>query len=313
MAKGILFKRPTSFDSRNKQSLLEWAKWLKGKTLLDSLSNLPEAHKTIALREIQKLGGIKILPDGQFKGGKGNLGLIVEIIHFGLAGDNEAKADLFDAGLELKVTGIIHNSKGIRAKERLSLGMIDYESCMKSNLSFEEDKEVVKSLKGMLLMTYKYSVKDAEPLHLVFGDSFIWEPIKEERDVIIKDWGLIQAMVRSGYAHMLSERYAHALGAPPKGAGKDSDFVIQPRPQPYTYSQTVDEMLELGVEESIAREVAKDFSIRVKVPGDSRKGYTLPKDLSLLKRLGKYPARRRCYSLTNSYLTKVIRSKTNGS
>lgn len=306
-----LFAR-NEFRLSDRQSLLDWARWLRGRTLRDSLSTLPLEHKEIALREVGKLGGINILPDGRFKGGKGNLGLIVEIIHFGLAVDNKAKADLSEAGLELKVTAVVSNKAGISAKERLSLGMIDYDACLAPLPKFEKDREVLKSLSGMLLMTYKYTKKDADPLGLVFGDSFIWEPAGLELSAIKRDWALIQSMVRTGNAHMLSERYSYALGAPPKGAGKDSDFVRQPIPAPYSYRQTVSEMCSLGVEEETAAQVAADFSIRDKMPGDGKKGYTLPKDKSLLKLLGKYPARRRCYSLTNRYLTKLIRSKAQG-
>jgi len=303
-----LFVR-NEFNLGNKQSLLNWANWLNGRTLNDSLSLLPIEDKATALREVGKLGGVNVQPNGKFKGGKGNLGLIVEIIHFGLATDNKAKADLCEAGLELKVTAVVRTKTGIRAKERLSLGMIDYDACMSPKLTFEKDREVLKSLSGLLLMTYKYTKKDADPLELVFGDSFIWEPAGQELSAIKRDWALIQSMVRSGNAHMLSERYAYGLGAPPKGAGKDSDFVRQPVAQPFSYKQTVNEMCQLGVEEGVAKYTAADFAIRERKPGEGRKGYTLPKDVSLLGRLGKYPARRRCYSLTNSYLTKLIRSQ----
>jgi len=107
---------------------------------------------------------------------------------------------------------------------------------------------------------------------------------------------------------MLSERYAFALGAPPKGAGSDSDFQPQPVRAPYSYHQTEETFISMGIEEEQAAYAAKDFRERSKKPGNSTRGYALPKSMELTKVIGPFPARRRCYSLTNSYLTKLIRT-----
>ena len=108
---------------------------------------------------------------------------------------------------------------------------------------------------------------------------------------------------------MLSERYSNALGAPPKGAGNDTDFIKQPVEKPYSYKQVENVMTELGVEQTQAKYVAKDYLERTKLPGVSTKGFTLPKDRTLISKLGQYPARRRCYSLTNSYLSRLVKEK----
>jgi DNA mismatch repair protein MutH len=309
MPRNSLFERDDDFDPEDPKSLLKWAKWLNGKTLRDSLSKLSQKKQNIALEAIERIANAKILGNGTYKGPKGKLGILVEIIHFGLSPDSAAIADLKDAGLELKVTGVIKNKNGIRAKERLSLGMIDYNLSVNDKPSFDEDLEIIKSLSGMLLMTYWYKNRDSNPLDLVFYDSLIWKPEAGERDMIKKDWALHQATIRSGYAHMLTERYSNALGAPPKGAGKDTDFVKQPVEKPYTYKQVENVMTELGVEQSQAKYVAKDYSERAKLPGVSTKGFTLPKDRTLISKLGQYPARRRCYSLTNSYLSRLVKEK----
>lgn len=307
MPRKLLFSRDDDFDPKDPDSLLEWAKWLKGKTLKDSLSLLNKNNKKIALEAVENIAKAKILPDGSYKGPKGKLGIIVEIIHFGLSPDSEAIADLRDAGLELKVTGLKKTPSGFRAKERLSLGMIDYRKSVSESPDFESDHEIQKSLSGMLLMTYWYNSRTTNPLDLLFDNSFIWRPMGEERKLIKKDWALIQATIRSGHAHMLSERYSSALGAPPKGAGKDTDFVKQPIEKPYAYKQVVDVMTKMGVEEDKAKYIINDYAERTKLPGVSTKGFTLPKNRGLINKLGQYPARRRCYSITNSYLTEIIK------
>jgi hypothetical protein len=132
----------------------------------------------------------------------------------------------------------------MRAKERLSLGMIDYKTYVSECPDFEADHEIQKCLNGMLLMTYWYNSRTTNPLDLVFHDSFIWKPVGEERALIKKDWALHQASIRSGYAHMLTERYSKGLGAPRKGAGDDTDFVNQFIKKPYSYDQLKKEFIE---------------------------------------------------------------------
>jgi DNA mismatch repair protein MutH len=308
VAREKLFERHGDFDPSDPKSLLRWAKSLRGRTLRDSLQSLPGKSQEVIRREIARRAKAEILPDGTYKGPKGMLGLLTEMIHFGLAPDIAAEADLREAGLELKVTGLIKNNRGIRAKERLSLGMIDYKKCLSLGRSFEDDREIQKSLNGLLMMTYWYNGRVTNPLDLVFHDSFIWKPIGAERRLLKNDWAFIQSCIRTGHAHMLSERYASALGAPPKGAGSDSDFQPQPVRVPYNYQQTEETFTSMGVEEDQATYAAEDFRERSKKPGNSTKGYALPKNKELTKAIGPFPARRRCYSLTNSYLTKLIRA-----
>jgi len=307
VAREKLFDRNSDFTLNDPQSLLRWAQWLRGKSLRDTLDELHPKSRRIALDAAESFAKAEIRPDGTFKGPKGILGVLTEIIHFGLKPDNAAAADLKEAELELKVTGLVKNKNGIRAKERLSLGMIDYGKCIRSGKSFEDDSEIRKSLNGMLLMTYWYKARETNPLDLVFHDSIIWKPQGMERMRIRQDWAFIQGCIRSGNAHMLSERYAYALGAPPKGAGKDIDFQAQPVRQPFEYRQTENAFILLGVEEETAKYAVRDFKERAKLPGHSRKGYTLPKNRELVSMIGPFPARRRCYSLANTYLTSLIR------
>mgnify|MGYP001337438613 CR=1 FL=1 len=53
---------------------------------------------------------------------KGLLGQLVELYHFGKLPNRNQEADFPEAGLELKVTGLLDN----KAKERLVLSVINY-------------------------------------------------------------------------------------------------------------------------------------------------------------------------------------------
>ena len=57
------------------------------------------------------------------KHGKGDIGQAYEEGWFNYACNEEAEPDFKDADIELKVTSFLINSRGYRAKERLSLGM----------------------------------------------------------------------------------------------------------------------------------------------------------------------------------------------
>ncbi len=60
------------------------------------------------------------------KHGKGDIGQAYEEGWFNYACNEEAEPDFKDADIELKVTSFLINSRGYRAKKRLSLGKINY-------------------------------------------------------------------------------------------------------------------------------------------------------------------------------------------
>ena len=101
MAREKLFERSSDFTLNEPQSLLRWAQWLRGKSLRDSLNDLQPSSRRIALSAAECFAKAEIRADGSFKGPKGILGVLTEIIHFGLAPDNIAAADLKEAGLEI--------------------------------------------------------------------------------------------------------------------------------------------------------------------------------------------------------------------
>ena len=88
------------------------------------------------------------------KRNKGNLGQIIEERFFHYACNSDARADFYEAGVELKVTPYRINQNGsLSAKERLILTMIDYYQVV--NESFEESHFWNKS-KLILLVYYLY-------------------------------------------------------------------------------------------------------------------------------------------------------------
>ena len=85
---------------------------------------------------------------------KGRFGKSVETGFYGYKTNNDAKADFDNLGIELKVSGFIRNKNGtIRAKERISLSMINYNSIV--NEEYEFSKLLFKN-KKILILWYEY-------------------------------------------------------------------------------------------------------------------------------------------------------------
>ena len=105
----------TEFNRNDKDSILNWANWLKGKSLQDSYRLLAQDQKKEIQPEFEKL--VKNIRrktgSGNYKGDKGIIGQMVEMVHFGLKRNSRKGADLAEAGLELKTTGIeLNNRRG---------------------------------------------------------------------------------------------------------------------------------------------------------------------------------------------------------
>ncbi len=112
--------------------------------------------KEAVLKRAQEAIGIPLKTidkTGNIADGKGAIGNVIEVSWFGKALDSESEADFSEAGVELKVTPYIRNSKGIRAKERLVCNIINY---------MEEYKQTFQSssfwhkCETILLMSYEH-------------------------------------------------------------------------------------------------------------------------------------------------------------
>lgn len=200
---------------------------------------------------------------------RGKLGTLVEKYYFNQQPPNDHNPDFPEAGVELKVTGVLkHKSGQYVAKERLVLTMINYDHIVNeswiSNVFYNKCKK-------MLIMFYQYAREIP-----VVNRKFVLAPLMYEipdadLPVIKSDWEKIQAKVLQGKAHELSEGDTFYLGACRKGSGgtkeklKSQPFSTIGAPgRAFSFKQgyltrlilDVQEESELGITEAISIEEA---------------------------------------------------------
>lgn len=167
---------------------------------------------------------------------RGNLGSLVEIYFFQHKAPNDHNPDFLGAGLELKTTGVKRSTTGgFRAKERLVLGMIDFQKIATENW---DTSAFVHKCRTMLILFNNFekqkSVIDRKFVlkPYIFQLNPITDKIKRNRfpsipvgelETIKKDWEFIRQKIVDGKAHELSEGDTIYLGACRKGAGGDSE------------------------------------------------------------------------------------------
>jgi DNA mismatch repair protein MutH len=148
---------------------------------------------------------------------KGVVGRVYET-YFGIPQNSVAGPDFPGAGIELKSVPILRVAREDRAKERISLGMIDWDAL--GNEVWPTAKARQK-LEHLMLIFY-----DWHPLlplgrfrTLVAG---IWEPDIETLATLEQDWLTIQGLAVAGRRAEVSESLTRALGAATKGPGHGS-------------------------------------------------------------------------------------------
>ena len=321
------FFRP-EFNREDKDSILSWAHWLKGMTLQDSYSLLTQDNKNKIQPELEKLAQNiqKKTAAGKYQGDKGIIGQMVEMVHFGLRRNSRKGADLVEACLELKTTGIEANSKSghWEAKERLTLTQINYDDL----ILFTNETDVSSVLKGLdntVIIVYFYfsappfvyqvneNITVNSMLQTKFAGAFKWEASEEILRDANRDWRLIKAMCQSGYAHMISERYSDFLGCAPRGRGsktfgkEDSDFSAQTVEEAQGQYNLCSNFKKLGISTEKADEVFASIIEREKYPRSTRRGYALPpKGHHKVEKHGKYPKQKRAFTIPDRSLTRVI-------
>lgn len=160
---------------------------------------------------------------------RGRLGTLVERYYFQHQPPNDHNPDFKEAGVELKVTGVLKNKQSkFVAKERLVLTMINYEQIV---LETWESNSFLNKCKKMLIMFYQYS-KEVPVIERKFVlKPLMYEIPAEDLEVIRGDWEKIRDKVLNGKAHELSEGDTFYLGACRKGAGGEKE---KPRKQPFS-------------------------------------------------------------------------------
>jgi DNA mismatch repair protein len=169
---------------------------------------------------------------------KGRVGQVIQVF-LGKNLDNDKGADFPEANLELKVTGLLANSKAsYRAKERLVLHDINY--VCDHNVTFE-NSSLLSKCETMLVTCYKYipsKTKGISPEYSSFPiiDSFIYELTEKDLTTIKDDYDIILDKINNGRAEMLSESDTQYLAACTKAANSlvrtkqfGSSILVKPR------------------------------------------------------------------------------------
>jgi len=177
-----------------KNSILEFAKILRGKTLRQACDKAVLMHNY---------------------SGKGNFGQTLEKYYFLYEPNSDSEPDFVNVGLELKSTPLKQlKSNEYRAKERLVLNIINYLEVV--NQEFETSSFWKKN-KNILLIFYLHQA-GYDILDFVIKIVDEWSFPSSDFDIIKQDWEIIKQKVAAGKAHEISEGDTFYLGACTKGA-----------------------------------------------------------------------------------------------
>ena len=193
------------YNPSDKNSIIEYAKKLKGKSL-------------------RQVCDTKVLEHSY--SGKGNFGQVLEKFYFGYEPNSAAEADFAQIGMELKSSPLkqLKNNE-YRSKERLVLNIINYVNVVNQNF---ENSDFVKKNASILLIFYLHQV-DFDILDYLIKLVDEWSFPSTDLEIIKKDWELITKKIAEGKAHELSEGDTFYLGACTKGAN-----ALSVRKQPFS-------------------------------------------------------------------------------
>lgn len=251
------------------------------------------------------------------KHGKGAVGQAYEEGWFQYPCNEDAEPDFREAGVELKVTPFLINSRGYRAKERLSLGKINYKD---ENWNEYKESRFWRKNHHLLVMYYQYiRDKKLEDFSVWKIDEIILDKLSERDQTIIQhDWEKIAWYVKEGKAHELSERDFMYLSPARKGSGGDEKVKYDdryPKAKPRAYSFKKSYMTKLLNERMVDSEeishILPDMALSKEEEFDDLLLETLKKYLgrtvdSLKK---EFPDYRRGYSEKNDIIKQIYRSK----
>lgn len=186
------------YNPKDKKSVIEYAKLLKGKTLRQICDPLILGHNYT---------------------GKGNFGQILEKFYFGYNPNSKSEADFLEIGMELKTSPLkqLKNNE-YRSKERLVLNIINYIEVV--NQKFEESDFWKKNANILLIFYLHQAGYDILDYLIKLVDE--WNFPNTDLEIIKNDWELIKQKIADGKAHELSEGDTFYLGACTKGANSNS-------------------------------------------------------------------------------------------
>ncbi len=196
--------KESNFDLNSADSIIDFAKLLKGQTLRQACGVEIEKH------------GYK---------GKGNFGQILEKFYFGYEPNSDAEPDFLEAGIELKSSPLKTLKNGdFRSKERLVLNIINYLQVHKEDF---ETSSFWKKNAHLLLVFYLHD-KDLDLLGYSIKLVDVWKYPNEDLKIIKRDWEFINQKIKEGKAHELSEGDTFYLGACTKGSTALKSYRDQP-------------------------------------------------------------------------------------
>lgn len=172
----------------------------------------------MTVRQIDKYG--RVNTDGV----KGGIGHVIEESWYGYNINSDAEPDFPEAGVELKVTGLVKDKTGYRAKERLVLNIINY---MEEAYTTFDTSSFWHKNKKLMLLFYEY-VPGCHPGDFRIIEKLLYKYPADDLAIIKDDWEKIVGKIRAGKAHELSEGDTLYLGACTKGAKAASSFRKQP-------------------------------------------------------------------------------------
>lgn len=186
------------YNPSDKNSVIEYAKKLKGKSLREVCEPSILEHTY---------------------SGKGIFGQLLEKFYFGYEPNSEAEADFAQIGMELKSSPLKQlKNREYRSKERLVLNIINYFNVV--NQKFE-NSDFIKKNACILLIFYLYQA-GYDILDLIIKLVDEWSFPSTDLEIIKKDWETITKKIVDGKAHELSEGDTFYLGACTKGVNASS-------------------------------------------------------------------------------------------
>ncbi len=193
------------YNPSDKNSVIEYAKKLKGKSL-------------------RQVCDTNILEHSY--SGKGNFGQVLEKFYFGYEPNSTAEADFAQIGMELKSSPLkqLKNNE-YRSKERLVLNIINYLNVVNQNF---ENSDFIKKNASILLIFYLHQ-PDFDILDYLIKLVDEWSFPSTDLEIIKRDWETITKKIVDGKAHELSEGDTFYLGACTKGAN-----ALSVRKQPFS-------------------------------------------------------------------------------
>lgn len=193
------------YNPNNKNSIIEYAKGLKGKTLREVCEPSILAHSY---------------------SGKGNFGQVLEKFYFGYEPNSKSEADFAKIGMELKSSPLKKINNGeFKSKERLVLNIINYNNVVDQDF---KTSDFFKKNASILLVFYLYEA-GYDILDYVIKLIGEWSFSSTDLEIIKQDWEFIKKKINDGKAHELSEGDTFYLGACTKGAN-----ALSVRKQPFS-------------------------------------------------------------------------------